>query len=98
MSAVELTKKVRLKDEISNADTLFEWWDEKNPLLLYHPVTNSLIEFNNTAARILNMCDGRPIAAIVEEMRELYPSISSIESDVMDFLHQLRETEVVVFE
>ncbi len=61
--------------------------------LLYHPAGDKILQFNQTASIIWQLCDGqRSVDELIELLQEAYPEAAAeIAGDVEEILQQFAE-------
>jgi hypothetical protein len=65
-------------------------------MVLYHTASRKLMTLNPTAALVWEYCDGlHTVAAITDEVRAVFPTVSTIATDVEGVLHDLRAREML---
>lgn len=65
-------------------------------MVLYHADTNQLLTLNPTAALVWACCDGaHTLAAIVAEVREVFPGVPTVERDVHEIVRDFRTRGMV---
>lgn len=71
-----------------SADYRLETVDDET--LLYHPACDKILQFNQTASLIWQLCDGeRTVAEIIGLLQESYPEAAAeIAEDVLAMLDQ----------
>ncbi|MHB8645824.1 MAG: PqqD family protein [Thermomicrobiales bacterium] len=66
-------------------------------MVLFSPAGQQIITLNPTAALIWECCDGaHTVAAIVEEVREVFPDASAVERETGALLEDLRAKGMVI--
>ncbi|MCA1666580.1 MAG: PqqD family protein [Thermomicrobia bacterium] len=66
-------------------------------MVLFSPRGQQIITLNPTAALIWECCDGaHTVAAIADEVREVFPDAPAVERETAALLAQLREKGVVI--
>ena len=78
----------RISKPVRQAGFQLEIMDDK--FLLYHPGGTQIIQFNQTAAVVWQLCDGqRTVDDIIHLLQEAYPeSAVEIDADVQEVLNQ----------
>ncbi len=65
-------------------------------LVLYDAARREVITLNPVAAYVWECCTGaRDVRAIIAEARELFPDTSRVEADVLTFLNDLQQANLI---
>ena len=65
-------------------------------MVLFSPERQQIITLNPTAAFVWECCDGmHTVAAITDEVREIFPGASAVEQEIGALLGELRAKGVV---
>jgi len=66
-------------------------------MVLFSPVGQQIVTLNPTAALIWECCDGaHTVAAIADEVRDVFPDASAVEREIGALLSELRAKGMVV--
>ena len=68
----------------------------EDELVAYDPVADRTVLMNASSAAVLELCDGRGLASITEEIRERFPDHPDLTSSVLDAVKDLVREGIVV--
>lgn len=73
----------------------FQWEETQGCHVLLYP--EGLVQLNQTAATVLELCgEETTAAALIETLQERYPQADTLVEDVMSFLHEARDENWIV--